>query len=193
MILVVLFLRLKRCQVNDCKPSGTPAYGWKRPSRAKTAADHPVSPLPPGKGWGKIKEVFKAFRERGVVPNWTAYRKAQVIKRYKPWMHLHMLRALRLVPLQVTWRKYRAAGFRRAVPEPLVCTIAFGYARICNQGCVCLGLARRNGTRRHGRMPGFLRRNLSESSWTARRPKSEQRANSCLMMLVTSRNGSYIF
>ena len=42
-------------------------------------------------------------------------------------------------------------------------------------------------------MAGFLRRNLSESSWTARRPKSEQRANSCLMMLVTSRNGSYIF
>ena len=106
MILVFFFLRLKRCQVNDCKPSGTRAYGWKRPSRAKTAADHPVSPLPPPKGWGKIKEVFKAFRERGVVPNWTAYRKAQVTKWYKPWMHLHMLRALRGVPVQVTWRKY---------------------------------------------------------------------------------------
>ena len=51
--------------------------------------------------------LFKAFQKRGVVPNWTAYRKAQVIKRYKPWMHLHMLRALRGVPVQVTWRKYR--------------------------------------------------------------------------------------
>ena len=112
------FPRLKRCQVNDCKPSGTPAYGWKRPSRAKTAGDHPVSPLPPPKGWGKIKEVFKAFRERGVVPNWTAYRKAQVIKRYKPWMHLHMLRALRGVPVQVTWRKYRIEkDWRSRVPK----------------------------------------------------------------------------
>ena len=41
-----------------------------------------------------------------MVPNWTAYRKAQVIKTYKPWMHLHMLRTLRGVPVQVTWRKY---------------------------------------------------------------------------------------
>ena len=62
--------------MNDCKPSGTPAYGWKRPSRAKTAADHPVSSEPPPKGWGRIKEVFKAFAGRGVVPKWTAYRKA---------------------------------------------------------------------------------------------------------------------
>ena len=41
-------------------------------------------------------------------------------------------------------------------------------------------------------MGGFLRRNFSESSWTARQPKSEQRANSWLVMPVTSRNGSYI-
>ena len=84
--------------LHDCRAGGSPAYGWKRPSQAKTAADHPVSPLPPPKGWGKIQEVLKAFRDRGVVPNWTAYRKAHVIKRYKPWMHLHMLRTLRGVP-----------------------------------------------------------------------------------------------
>ena len=66
------FLRLARCQVNDSKPLGMPAYGWKRPSRAKTAADHPVSTAPPPKGWGRIKEVFKAFGDRGVFPKWTA-------------------------------------------------------------------------------------------------------------------------
>ena len=88
-ILVFFFLRLTRCQVNDCKPPGMPAYGWKRPSRAKTAADHPVSTdEPPPMVWGKIKEVFKAFAGRGVVPKWTAYCKAQVIKTRKPWMEL---------------------------------------------------------------------------------------------------------
>ena len=98
------FLCLTRGQVNDCEPSGTPAYGWKRPSRAKTAADHPVSTLPPPKGWGKIKEVFKAFAHKGVVPKWTAYRK--VIKTYKPWMDLGMLRTIRSIPVQASWCKH---------------------------------------------------------------------------------------
>ncbi len=66
----------------------------------------PVSTAPPPKGWGKIKEVFKAFAVRGVVPKWTAYRKAQVIKTYKPWMELYMLRTIRKVPLQKSWIKY---------------------------------------------------------------------------------------
>ena len=39
-------------------------------------------PRPPPKGWGRTKEVFKAFANRGVAPKWTAYRKAQVIKTY---------------------------------------------------------------------------------------------------------------
>ena len=101
---VIFFFPPDRGQMNCQRGSGTYAYGRQMRSWGKVAK--PVSTAPPPKGWGKIKEVFKAFAVRGVVPKWTAYRKAQVIKTYKPWMELYMLRTIRKVPLQKSWIKY---------------------------------------------------------------------------------------
>ncbi len=46
------------------------------------------------------------FAPLQVQPKWTAYRKAQVIKTYRPWMEFYMLRAIRKIPVQKSWTKY---------------------------------------------------------------------------------------
>ena len=128
-------------------------YGWKRPSRARVAK--PVSPLPPPKGWGKIKEVFKAFRERGVVPSWTAHRRAQVIETYKPWMHLQMLRTLRSVPVQKKWRRYVIERDWFRVPAG---TRAPPGVRDCRALCKMLTPGQR--------VPGFGPMKRHQAAWT---------------------------
>ena len=123
-----------------------------------------------------LQRVGATFRDRGVVPNWTAYRKAQVITRYKPWMHLHMLRTLRAVPVQTTWRKYRIdrdwskAPKGQAGPRGL-------------RGCIWVCKNLQPGVP----VEGFGPKKRHQAAWTygrflkkklVRRPGSEQRANS---------------
>ena len=76
--------RLPCCQVQGEGGSETYAYGYNRPSRAKTEREHVVSPA---KGWRRIQRVCLAYT-RGTDPKWTAYKRNQVIRKYGPWMDL---------------------------------------------------------------------------------------------------------
>ena len=126
--------RLTRCQVNCERSSGTYAYRVQRRSRAKVAKS--VSPLPPPKGRGKIKEVFKAFRDRGVVPKWTAYRKAQASHGWNSTCFAHFVGFLYRQPGASTVSTGTGARLLRAKPGLVVCGIAFGYAKTCSQECL---------------------------------------------------------
>ena len=65
------FFRLPCCQVQGEGGSETYAYGYKRPSRAKTEREHVVCTDPPPNGWGRIQRVYLAYT-RGTDPKWTA-------------------------------------------------------------------------------------------------------------------------
>ena len=134
----------------------TPAYGWKRPSRAKTAASHVVSTDAPPKRWGRIQKIFKAYAEGGVGPKWTAYRKAQVIKTYKPWMEFYMLRTIRKIPVQKSWTKYVIdRDWRGRVPK-----VSPGPPGLHDCIWVCKNL--QPGMR----VPGFGPKKRHQAAWT---------------------------
>ena len=105
----VSFFRLPCCQVQGEGGSETYAYGYNRPSRAKTEREHVVCTDPPPKGWGRIQRVYLAYT-RGTDPKWTAYKRNQVIRKYGPWMDFWMLKGIRKIPVKKTWTKYVVEG-----------------------------------------------------------------------------------
>ena len=149
------FYRLPCCQVQCEGGSGAPAYGWERPSRAKTEWEHVACADSAPKGWGRIQRIYLAYKQPGTVPKWTARKKAEVIRKFGPWMDFWMLKGIRSFSVHKIWTRFVIdrdwCRFPKGTPGPRGLRTCVSVCRMLTPG---------------QKVPGFRPKKRHQAAWT---------------------------
>ena len=112
-------------------------------------------PLPPQKGWGRIQKVYLDYEKRGVDPKWTLYKRNEVIRKFGLWMDFWMLKCIRNIPVKKVWTRFVIdrdwRRVKKGTPGPVGLRDCINLCKMLEPGNRYQVLARKNGTRRHGR------------------------------------------